>query len=203
MLRICRQCATQYEGDPGSTLCPDCVATGRKSTLRDRVCRTCGATFPGGPRAWYCPTCRLERRRAADREFKHRGTARPLGSIDTCTVCGSAYTVTGSRQRYCPGCATEATRAADRTQALEWYAANGDPAHRRAQRLAGAAPIPCVICGQEFTPRDASHTCSPSCSKELSRRNTLRYDQDHRRERNAYRCQLRQTKKEEKDEETD
>lgn len=194
MRRICRQCATQYEGDPGSTLCPDCVAATRKSTVRDRTCRACGITFPGGPRAWYCPACRLERKRAADRDIKRSGPARPLGSTDTCTVCGGEYTVCGGRQRYCPGCAPDAVKAIDRAQGLEWYAANGDPDQRRTQRQAGAATVPCVICGTVFAPKGKSLTCSPSCSRELTRRNNQRYEATHRAERNDYRRELRRSK---------
>ena len=203
MLRICRQCAKQYEGKPGSTLCPDCVTAARKSTIRDRTCRTCGITFPGGPRAWYCPSCRLERRRAAGREARRTGPARPLGSTDICVVCGGEYIVNGGHQRYCPACAPDAIKAADRIQALEWYAANGDPDQRRTQRQAGTAPIPCVICGRAFTPSDSSHTCSSVCGRELARRNAQRYEHDHRQERNSYHRELRKKKKETKDEETD
>ncbi|MBQ7344500.1 MAG: hypothetical protein IJW45_00370 [Oscillospiraceae bacterium] len=195
MLRICRQCAKQYEGKPSSTLCPDCAAASRKNVVRDRTCRTCGITFPGGPRAWYCPTCRRERRRAMDREAKRSGPARTLGSTDICTVCGDQYTVNSGRQRYCPACAPDAVKAIDRAQGLEWYAANSDPDQRRAQRQAGAAPITCVICSKAFTPRDSSLTCSPSCSRELSRRHNQRYEREHREERNAYhRERLKKTK---------
>ena len=85
---------------------------------------------------------------------------------------------------------------------LEWYAANSDPDQRRAQRQAGAVPVPCVICGTLFVPKGMSLTCSPSCSREQARRNNQRYEETHRAERNAYRRNRRKTK-EENDDETD
>lgn len=113
------------------------------TTLRDRICRECGRRFEGGPRAWYCPECRCERDKAQNRAYKARrriGMTRPLGSVDHCTVCGAAYTVTGPNQRYCPTCAPDAIAAVDRQQALDWYRDNRDHinpvrnAKRRAQR---------------------------------------------------------------------
>ena len=72
MFRICRTCRIEYDGDPGSTLCPSCVKAGRKTTIRDRTCRTCGTTFPGGPRAWYCPDCRADRQKKQAQEAYRR-----------------------------------------------------------------------------------------------------------------------------------
>lgn len=186
MLRICRQCATQYEGAPGSTRCPDCVAKNKKSTVRDRICRTCGITFPGGPRAWYCPGCRAERTREANRRHQRNGPARLLGSTDICTVCGGPYTVTGSRQRYCPNCAPEAIAAVDREQGRRWNAENQPANQRRAQRHAGAATIPCKVCSKLFIPTGAALTCSPECSMELTRQNRSAYEQQNRKNRNQY-----------------
>jgi uncharacterized Zn ribbon protein/predicted nucleic acid-binding Zn ribbon protein len=187
MLRICRKCRREYDGDSGSTLCPSCVEEGKKTTIRDRICRECGASFPGGPRAWYCPDCRKERRRQQNRDFQRRGTARPLGSIDLCAICGSEYTVTSGRQRYCPACAPEAVKAADRAQGRAWYAANGDPDQRRTIRHDHAAELLCVICGKAYKPKDASLTCSKECSIALSKRRTQQYERDHRELRNEQR----------------
>lgn len=184
MLRICRQCATEYDGKPGSTLCPSCVAANKRTTIRDRICRECGKIFPGGPRAWYCPTCRAERTRKQNRKYKAKGTQRPLGSIDLCVICGGEYIVNGSRQRYCPACAPDATKAADRQQALEWYSANGDPDQRRQLRQAHTADLRCVICGKTFKPIDSSITCSKECSAALTKRHNAEYERTHREERN-------------------
>lgn len=165
MKRICKYCGATYDGDPGSSACPDCVAAQKKTTLRPRTCRQCGKTFPGGPRAWYCPECRHERRKAADLRCKRNGPARPIGSTDTCEICGVEYTVNSGLQRYCPACAADAARENDRKQARRWYAENGSPAERKAVRKAAAAPIACVVCGKMFVPTDASKTCSPECSR--------------------------------------
>lgn len=185
MIRICRQCRTEYDGDPGSTLCPSCVREGRKNTIRNRICRTCGITFPGGPRAWYCPTCRSERTRARDRDFKKSGPVRKLGSTDICTVCGGEYTVTAGLQKYCPTCAPDAIRAVDREQGRSWYAENGDPDQRRQDRQTHAAQLICTICGKPFVPTDASVTCSKECQAALRKRNAKQYEHTHQEKRNA------------------
>lgn len=58
MKKICKYCGAGYDGDPGSSACPDCVRKQRQTSIRQRICRQCGIEFPGGPRAWYCPECR-------------------------------------------------------------------------------------------------------------------------------------------------
>ncbi len=187
MLRICRKCHWEYEGDPGSSLCSSCVAEGKKTTIRSRICKECGCTFPGGPRAWYCPECRIERRRERDRIRYKTGAARPLGSVDRCTICGSEYIVAGGNQRYCPMCSSDAIKAADREQGRAWYAANRDPDLRRKIRQEHTAELRCVICGKPFFPRDASLTCSPECSAALNKQHCQEYERIHREERNAQR----------------
>lgn len=188
MLRICRTCKVEYEGDPGSTLCPVCVKAQKSTTVRPRVCRTCGAEFPGGPRAWYCPVCRADRQRKQSRAAKRRkaaGETRSLGSEDRCAICGKAYTVNSGRQRYCPDCAPEAWAEADRQQGRAWYAANGDPDARRELRKTHAAELLCVICGKPYIPADASKTCSGACSAELARRTAARRDAKRRPRRRS------------------
>ena len=191
MQRICRQCGTQYQGKPGSTLCPNCVAVNRKNVIRDRTCRGCGAVFPGGPRAWYCPDCRRDRRRAASQRARRNGTARPIGSIDRCEICSGEYTVSSGRQRYCPACAPQAVAAVDREQGRQWHLENGNADRRRDQRRAGTAMIPCKVCGELFAPTDSSLTCSPNCSREHNRRLAKVWETDHRQQRNDYRRERR------------
>lgn len=199
MLRICRACKVEYEGDPGSTLCPTCVKTQKSTTIRDRICRTCGTAFPGGPRAWFCPKCRADRQREQRREAQRRraaGKTRSLGSEDICTICGKPYTVNSGRQRYCPECAPAAWAEADRQQGRAWYAANADPDKRRQTRQTHAAKLLCVICGKPYTPTDASKTCSPECSAELHRRSAARWESNHKPQRNARRRELYNQNKE-------
>ena len=199
MLRICRRCRSEYNGDPGSTLCPSCVREGRKTTIRDRVCRTCGAAFPGGPRAWYCPDCRADRQKAQSRDYHRRkaaGKTRSIGSEDLCEICGNPYTVSSGRQRYCPDCAPAAIAEADRQQGRAWYASNAAPDARRELRQSHAAELKCVICGRPYKPTDASATCSPACSAELHRRTASAWEKDHRAERTQYHRKRRNNQKE-------
>lgn len=193
MKKICKYCGAQYDGDPGSSCCPDCAASQRKTTLAMRVCRECGKRFPGGPRAWYCPECRAERQREQASAYKRRkaaGQTRKLGSLDICTVCGKPYTVNGGLQKYCPDCAEEAVREIDRRQSSEWNAAHTTPEQRKNERNAASAPIPCAVCGKPFIPTDSSLTCSPECSKQLHSQRHSAWESAHRQERNAYRRQF-------------
>ena len=187
MLRICRKCGTEYEGDPGSSLCPSCVAADKKSTIRTRVCKQCGRKFPGGPRAWYCPECRAERKKEAGRRHRQKGTSRPIGSVDVCEICGKPYTVNSARQRYCPACAAEAVRAVDREQGRKWNRENVDVDARREQRHDATAELLCVICGKPYKPGNGTElTCSPECAAELRRRTSARWEKDHRADRTKY-----------------
>lgn len=200
MLRVCKYCGKQYDGDPGGSCCPACAADQRKTTLRERVCTICGTRFLGGPSALYCPDCRTERRRKANREYKQRramGQACQLGSTSICEVCGMPYTVTGGLQRYCPGCAAEAIRENDNAKSRAWNAAHTTPEQRRAVRHAASAPISCTICGRPFVPTDGSLTCSPECSAALQKQRQARWEKDHREERKKYRRERYAEKKQE------
>lgn len=35
MKRICKYCGKTYEGDPGSSACPECVGERKKTTIRE------------------------------------------------------------------------------------------------------------------------------------------------------------------------
>ena len=189
MLKNCKYCGKQYEGDPGSSCCPDCAAAQRSTTIRDRICRTCGVVFPGGPRAWYCPTCRAERQRKANREHKARERAnkvRKLGSTDYCIICGKPYTVTGGLQRYCPDCAPDAVRELDNEASKVWNRANTTADESREVRNAASAEIPCVVCGKLFVPHSPALTCSKECARALEAKRHAEYERQHREERNKY-----------------
>ena len=136
-----------------------------------KTCKQCNKSFQGGPRAWYCPACRAERVRERDREQKLYGARRPLGSVDTCVICGKKYIVESGLQKYCPACKTEAVKAVDRKQGLEYYNANKDEINpvrmvkRRKPEL-----IPCARCGKLIahrgTPQKYCEDCLPEIKKE-------------------------------------
>lgn len=89
---------------------------------------------------------------------------RPLGSIDTCIVCGGEYTVTGPNQRYCPDCAPCAVMEVDAAQGLDYYEAHKDDINpaRRAKRRGVCKLTPCPECGRGFVKRGMAVVC-PSC----------------------------------------
>lgn len=192
VLRLCKYCGAEYDGDPGGSCCPACAAEQRKTSLRERVCSVCGVMFTGGPSVRYCPDCRIERQRQTNRAYKQRraaGNVRQIGSTSVCEICGEPYTVTGGLQKYCPVCAPEAIRQKDNAASRRWNAENTTAEQRRAERQAATAPIPCVVCGKMFVPTTAALTCSAACSKELTKRRAAQWEQTHREERAEYHAQ--------------
>lgn len=195
MRRICKYCGKTYEGDSGSSACPDCVAERKKTTVRDRICRQCGKVFPGGPRAWHCPECRKVRSREQCARHRQTGTARPLGSVDKCESCGREYVVNSGRQRYCPQCAPEKYRETDREQSKAWNAANTTPEERKGERKAAKAEIPCAVCGKLFAPVGVANTCGPECRRQLAKRRAAKWEAANRAKRNAARREQNRNKK--------
>ena len=135
--------------------------------LQKRICRQCGRSFQGGPRAYYCQECREERRRERSRKYKQNGSARPLGSIDQCELCGKEYIVNGSLQRFCPECQPIHATEYDRATSLEFY---GEHKARinppRNERRRQGLKI-CEWCGNEFETHTVSKTCSAECRRKL------------------------------------
>lgn len=173
-LKKCKKCGNIFEASsPGIYMCHSCsIEIKRDSVLRERTCKSCGNSFVGGPRAWYCPTCRKERQN--DLKRKRGGkTARPLGSIDICQICGNEYIVNSARQKYCPICADEAMKETVRIHKRQYMAENKekmDP-HKKEMRQNNWV---CVICGNVFDKDNPTVTCSPECAKKLKK---LRIDE--------------------------
>lgn len=190
MKKICKYCGKTYDGDPGSSACPDCVAARKRTTIATRTCSVCGATFQAGPSSKFCPICLAERKKEQAARRRRNGTARPLGSTDKCQACGAEYIVNSGRQKYCPACSAEEIRKNDRLQSRRWNAENFTPESRRAVRKAANAPIACVVCGKMFVPTDASITCSPECSRINHDQNYASWEKINSDARNAYRNRL-------------
>ena len=191
MIKICKYCGKQYNGDPGSSACPDCADKVKRNIWLPRICTICGVEYIGAPASKYCPPCRSDVRRKADRERKHRAPSRPLGSTDLCLVCGKSYTVEGGGQKYCKDCAAAAIRAKDREKSRAWNRSYTTPEQRKTVRDTASATIPCAVCGKPFVPSDASVTCSKSCSAALAKQRSLAWERDHAQDRNAYHRQQR------------
>ncbi len=191
MLRICKYCGKQYDGDPGSSCCPQCVVEQRKTSVRQRICVECGRSFCGGPAARRCPECRAERIREQNRRYKREGPQRRRGSTDYCVRCGKPYIVESGTQHYCPECAPGAYRELDRAASLRWERENTTPEERKQVRQAASAERICAVCGKAFVPRDASITCSKECSRALAKARNAQFEQEHRAARNAARVENR------------
>lgn len=138
--------------------------------MRPRTCRQCGKVFEGGPRAWYCPDCRAERQRDANRRQREKGTVRPLGSTDLCTVCGKSYIVKSARQRYCPDCAAEAVKAADNAQGRAYMAKYSKTRIRHTDRF-------CKVCGAVIPPDSPEkYYCSDECRRKAEQEKQRKAD---------------------------
>lgn len=173
---ICKNCGKIYLTDKqDSTVCPACAAEIKKDVLRVKVCAMCGKEFVGYPRSKYCAACRPIAQREANRRHKKNGTARPIGSTDTCANCGKPYIVNSSRQRYCPDCAKvvvpQNVKAAKRETRKEHAdEINAARAERRKDRRI------CAVCGKPFSAPTPTVTCGAECAAELKRQRQARAD---------------------------
>lgn len=141
----------------------------------EKVCADCGVSFLGYPRSYRCPSCQAEANRQAGLACKARaarGHTRPLGSTDTCVICGAPYTVCSGLQRYCDACAAAQSRkrsaeAARKLRADPEFSAakKADEAAVRAQAATIERRV-CPVCGRLFAP-SAAHprTCSDDCAR--------------------------------------
>lgn len=141
----------------------------------EKTCADCGVSFLGYPRSYRCPACQTEAQRASDRASKARaarGHNRPLGSTDTCVICGATYTVCGGLQRYCKACAAEHERARKLAAARKLRsnpdfisAKKADETAVRAQAATIDRRV-CPVCGKLFAPTTAHpRTCSDACAR--------------------------------------
>ena len=158
----CRDCGKLFYGSQDNYYCPDCAKLRKaESTVRTRVCCDCGKKFLGGPRARRCPSCAD----IAKRNYKHKRTERPLGSIDKCVICGKEYVVVSGRQKYCSlECQRIGTLAWQREHKKGYNVVYGQN-ERRAKRRAGKEKV-CIYCLKRFQTDTNTNLCSEYCRKE-------------------------------------
>ena len=90
----------------------------------------------------------------------------------------------------CPDCGRRKLQELDRQRALAAYYAGGK--ERRRQRTENgikAAPVraKCVICGREFDVSGRrTKTCSAGCARQNVELAKIKWEAEHREERNAY-----------------
>ena len=175
--KSCKHCGRTFEPATKYTyLCPECHAVAKASgVVQDRICRQCGAAFQGGPRAWYCPSCRADRRRVHDREWKHTGAARPIGSADLCASCGGEYIVVSGRQKYCPNCAAQAVNKTVKEHKRQYAADHKDKMAEYKAVMTSDRHV-CIICGKVFDSDLPVATCSTACDKIRRQQNQKRAD---------------------------
>lgn len=174
MKKICKYCGNAYDGDPGSSACPDRVAARKRTTIATRTCSICGATFRAGPSSKFCPVCLAERKKEQAARRRRTGTLRPLGSTDRCQVCGAEYIVKSGRQKYCPACAAEAIREKDRQQSRKWNAENTTPEDRKAIRKAASAPLPALSAGKCLSRQTPQKPAARNAAKKTTKKDLLR-----------------------------
>lgn len=179
--RLCSKCGNIYMGRPDSSMCSECTEESRiQNVVRERTCIDCGCKFKGGPRARRCPQCREI---AKKENSKHRKGApiRPLGSLDSCQLCGEQYTVVGGRQKYCPNCQHDAILAWQRPHKIS-YNKRPDVIQTKKERRNERKKI-CVYCLRPFWDSTASNLCSDYCRKQQFR--MQQYLREIKRENNC------------------
>lgn len=168
--RECKNCGKIFYGDIDSILCPACAAVSRSQVIRTRICIDCGQSFEGGPRAKRCPQCREIAKAETSRRYKKSGPCRPLGSLDTCKVCGKEYIVKSGRQKYC-------SEVCQRKAVLQWqrdrkkeYNKHPEVAEARKKRRSERQKI-CQYCLRPFWSTSSSPYCSDYCRVEQKKYN--------------------------------
>lgn len=160
--RPCQVCGKTFYGASDRHYCPECARAKRiDSVIRIRTCQDCGTEFFGGPRARRCPDCS----HAAKMHYARKPTARPIGSIDKCIICGSEYTVNSGRQKYC-------SDACQRKGVLEWqkqhkkaYSRTSGQDIKKSEKRKQAKKV-CVYCLRTFSSRTSTNLCSDYCRSE-------------------------------------
>lgn len=193
MDRICSKCGAHFVGYSRDTHCPGCRKTASR-VLHVRTCAQCGREYETyATRSYYCGPCAQERKKQADLEYRIRraaGKSRSMGSTAICRTCGEIYVVTGGNQVDCPDCGRRKLQELDRQRALAAYYAGGK--ERRRQRTENgikAAPVraKCVICGRGFDVSGRrTKTCSAGCARQNVELAKIKWEAEHREERNAY-----------------
>lgn len=164
----CKRCGKIIEARGEQAYCEECRKIIKsESVMRTRICKECGIEFTGGPRASYCTECRKERKKKADRERKKRKTsARQIGSIDTCEICGKEYIVSGGMQKYCKDCSENAVKEKVKAHKKIYMQGRREINQERKKERKENRKI-CLICGRAFQADTPTVTCSKECERKL------------------------------------
>lgn len=168
-IRVCKTCGKLFRGSGDRFYCPECAKLRKiDAVVKIRICQDCGVEFSGGPTARRCPDCAYKARLEDGRRHKKQGTARPIGSIDTCKVCGSQYTVMSGRQKYCSnGCMRKALLDKQREYKTAYNKMSGQDAKKRDNRA--SVKKVCSYCQRTFTSHTPVRFCSEYCRSEQNK----------------------------------
>lgn len=75
-----------------------------------KTCIICGSKFVGAIQAKYCPECKYKRALDSKRKHyasKHNGTAKRVGEIFPCVMCGKPIVRKSASHKYCEECAVK------------------------------------------------------------------------------------------------
>ena len=169
--RVCQKCGKPFYGSKDRFYCEECAKQLKSNVMRVRICQDCGAEFVGGPRAKRCPGCA----EYARTHKKRKPTARPLGSIDKCALCGAEYTVTSGRQKYCSdACQHIAVKQWQREHKKSYAKKSGQEIKKKSRRE-NAEKI-CVYCLRPFKSDTSTNLCSEHCRAEQKKINQCKAD---------------------------
>lgn len=198
--RACQVCGKPFYGSSDCFYCLECAEKKKSdAVMRIRTCQDCGIEFFGGPRAKRCPECAYLASKEDWKRHKKSGTARPIGSVDKCVICGSEYIVNSGRQKYC-------SDKCQRIGVLEWqrehkrgYGKASGQDEKRKERREAKKKI-CVYCMRSFYSDRPTNTCSDYCRSEQRKllqcikdinRGQKRDLQKYERKREEYRARVK------------
>lgn len=93
------------------------------------------------------------------------GAARPIGSVDKCTVCGEEYIVKSGRQKYCSdACMRKGVLAWQREHKRGYDKSSGQNIKKQERR--NQKKKVCAYCLRTFTSNTPSNLCSDYCRAE-------------------------------------
>lgn len=165
MLRVCKRCGAQFDGDSRDINCPPCRRI-RDSKFKTHICKSCGREFLScGPRTYYCAECAAQRKSEASARYKQRkkaGNVREIGSTDICEMCGAPYEVEGGLQKFCRDCQFKKRNE----DSLKRYYSCGKEQLKKRVNERVIATQNCIICGKPFYQiGDRLLCCSDECSQ--------------------------------------
>lgn len=154
-----------------------------------KTCVICGSKFAGAIQAKYCPECKCQRKLESLRKHyanKKNGTAKKIGEMFPCELCGKPIVRKSASHKYCEECVVkrklkEITCAGCGKLIIRQFSGQKycDDCRKKKNKFDIGEAMECEICGKPITRKSASHLFCEECSKKRIKdnikNNTLKY----------------------------